>query len=53
MESIKEMVAEQIYHLLSTQSFADWYEEKFIPHIENGDDAPTKEDILKWLSSNI
>lgn len=46
-------MAEQIYQLLFSQDFADWYEEKFIPHIENGEDAPSKEEIIKWIKSNI
>lgn len=44
---------ESILDLLSSQAFANWYEKKFIDYIEGAENAPSKEDILKFLEYKL
>lgn len=39
-------LAEEIYQTLSKQSFVDWYEKSFLPHIE-GEEGYKPTDVIK------
>jgi len=39
-------LAEEIYQTLSKQSFVDWYEKSFVPHIE-GEEGYKLTDVIK------
>lgn len=47
------IIAEKILRALESQYFVDWYEGKFVDYIEGADDAPSREEVLDWIVSNI
>lgn len=42
-----------VLDLLSSQAFATWYEREFMDYIEGEENAPSKEDILKFLEYKL
>jgi len=50
MEQEKTISVETLYKILCGQRFADWYEHEFVEHIEGGDNAKTKTEILGDLA---
>ena len=49
----EQIIAEKILRALESQYFADWYERKFLDYIEGADNAPSKEEVLEWIITNI
>ena len=45
--------AQVVYNLLTTQRFVNWYENKFVPHIEGDEDAPSREEIVEWIEDEF
>ena len=45
--------AQVVYNLLSTQRFVNWYESKYIAHIEGDENALTREQIVEWLNEEL
>ena len=45
--------AQVVYNLLSTQRFVNWYESKYIPHIEGDETALTREQLVEWLDEEL
>lgn len=44
---------ESLLNLLGTRKFEYWYINSYLPFIQHDEDAPTKEEILKFLTDNL
>ena len=55
MNTIKEQIAEAVYQMLISQSFADWYDNEFMEHVEDGisNESASKDNILKEIGYMI
>lgn len=42
---------ENVYNMLMSQSFRDWYDNRFMAHAMGEEEAPSKEEILKSLKA--
>jgi hypothetical protein len=47
----QKQAVDTILKTLAKQHFANWYEQRFIPYLEGGENAPTKEDIRKDIAN--
>jgi hypothetical protein len=47
-EQLKKVLA-----MLESRAFEQWYTLEFRDYIEGVDDAPSKEQILKWLAEKL
>ena len=43
------MNVENVYNMLMSQSFADWYDNRFMAHVMGEEEADSKEEIFKSL----
>ena len=46
-------IENQVFALLMTADFEDWYKNEFTPFVDGDDEAPTKEKIMYWLSKEL
>lgn len=46
-------LAEKVYTMLMSQSFADWYEEEFQDHVEGAEGAQDKAAVLAKIAQML
>ncbi len=50
---MNEELAKNVFDMLMSADFEDWYQSEFMPFVEGDENAPSKTVILKWLDYQL